>query len=157
MIAKPKEGRAPTSEASVAEASESQIAKFRKHVREKEIENPDGLAHSFFKRNQIIALWNKLRRERKAADVSVRDAWETLAGTRQTNLANQKMLIDFLVLPPGAWQKTLLDISENKKTRRKKQHEEDITYHELEGQLGSDGAEDAVTKGMWKSWSTSSV
>ena len=114
MIAKPKEGREPPCEPSAEEALKLQIAKFKKHVREKEIENPImNLLISFFKRNQIIALWNKLRRERKAADVSVREAWETLAGTGQTNVANQKTLIDFLVLPPGAWQNKLLDMSEN--------------------------------------------
>ena len=63
------------------------------------------LLKHFFGKSQIIALWNKLRRERKSADVSVSDAWETLTGSGQTHVDKQKMLIVFLVLPPGAWQK----------------------------------------------------
>ena len=90
------------------------MARFKKYVREQQIEHPDmDLLTRLFKRNQIIALWNKLRRERKSADISVKEAWGTLAGAGQTNVAKQNTLIDFLVLPPGAWHNKLVEMPEN--------------------------------------------
>ena len=74
------------------------MAKFKQYVQARKTEKPDmELVTRFFKRNQIKSLWNKLRRERKAADISVKEAWDMLAGTGQTNVAKQNTLTDFLV------------------------------------------------------------
>ena len=48
------------------------------------------------------ALWAQLKRERETADVSVREAWETLAEGAGQNKRKMAVLAESILLPPGA-------------------------------------------------------
>ena len=74
---------------------------------------PDmSLLSQFFDSKDMSALWMRLKADRQKSDLTVIEAWEALKKLKGTNKAKNDTLINFLTLPPGAWQERLLTVTE---------------------------------------------
>ena len=99
------------------------------------------------------ALWAQLKRERETADVSVREAWETLAEGAGQNKRKLGVLAESILLPPGAWMGRLLGHVDQFKTGKKhKRTEKPMPFSELQQQQGELGAQACVDSGMYKKY-----
>ena len=69
------------------------------------------LLGEFFDKNDMSALWMRLKQARKASTLSVAEAWESLKGLKGAALqVKEGTLISFLTLPENAWQERFLEV-----------------------------------------------
>ena len=99
------------------------------------------------------ALWAQLKRERESADVSVREAWETLSEGAGQNKRKLSVLAESILLPPGAWMGRLLEHVDQFKTGKKHSNKlKPMPFSELQQQQGELGAQACVDSGMYKKY-----
>ena len=69
----------------------------------------------FFTAGQIRCLWMRMSSARQTSPLTVQTAWDQLKGMQQVQTKQRKILMDFLVLPPGVWQQKLLEVTDSLK------------------------------------------
>jgi len=137
------------------EKLDTQIELFKEHLKNNKIKQPDfGLLNRFFDKGQISALWMRLKSERSKSDMSVSEAWEGLKNLKTgANKIKNDTLMNFLILPPDAWQERLLTVVESfKKTDKKSEKAREYSRGELEQIHGAVEADDYIKKGKYKSF-----
>ena len=96
----------------------------------------------------------RLGQDRKK-QVTVQAAWDGLKGLKGVNSTDikDKCLIDYLVLPPGAWQEKFMIVTNSlQKTDKMKVELGELTRGELHQKHGLEEAERLIEKGWFDSY-----
>ena len=131
-------------------ALKEKVAKFQEKVKQLGIkDSPDiTVLKGFFSKTELSQLWVELKRARGKADVSVREAWNTINQMKNGKTAANNVVLWNQIVMPSEWQSRMLNfVKRSEKSHEKSAKKEEHPRGQLIQQHGYEEAMDMIERG----------